>query len=233
MNLTLQNCTEFVHSNGPEAVREAVKELYRTEDAAKIALSEKVKAYFASKDERYKRIVEQIEKVQEQRQAVEAEKGKYDRSLVEATIRGDGETVEAVQKELERCASAIAAYDAQIEVFKAYELRGDEAIAAEIARDHTALLDLIEGNKAIREAMFQITEEIKRAWASAIYNPDVKRVTGYREPWMDDFDRVQKDQQKAPATVGAMLDAAAAVDAKTAAARQQGAAAPRAVFPGH
>ena len=229
MNLTLENCTEFVRSNGPEAVREAVRETYAAETEAKEALRAKCAAYFDGKKQRFQRIVEQIEKVQEQRRAVEAEKGQHDRCMVEATILGDGETVEAVQKELERCASAIAAYDAQVVMFKGYELRGDPALFAELEEDRAALRDLIEGNKAIRKAMFQITEEIKNAWASAVYKHKselevITRPSDYREPWEIQADRVRDDQRKTPETVGAKLDAAA---------RQQGAAAPRAVFPGH
>ena len=234
MELTIQNCVEFVRNSTPEAVREAVRETYAAETEAKEALRAKCAAYFDGKKQRFQRIEAQVEKIQEQRQAVEAEKARHDRGMVEATISGDDVTITAIQKELERCASALSSFTAQIEMFQGYEITGDPALYAEIAQDHAALQELISANAQIRDALFAETEKNKNAWARAVYNPDTygHGITGYREPWMADFDRVQEDQQKAPETVGAKLDAAAA-DAKTAAARQQGAAAPRAVFPGH
>ena len=232
MNLTLDNCVEFVRSSTPEAVKAAVQEMNHAEEAQKSALSQKCAAYFASKEQRYQRIVDQIRKAQGQREAVEAEKATHNQALVNATLSGDDETVTAIQQELERCESALASFTAQIEMFRAYQLDGDPELSAEIERDRAALKTLIDGNKAIREAVFQVTEEIKRAWASAVYDPDAKGVAlpwNHREPWEIKADRVRDDQREKPVVVGAKLDAASA-DAKTAAARQQGATAPRAVF---
>ena len=232
MILSLENCADFVRSSTPEAVKAAVSELYQAEDAAKEALRQKVAAYFETREQRYQRIVAQIASVEEQRQAVEAEKAQHSRALVEATVNGDSALIHQIQGEMERVESRLASFGAQLEAFRSYELRGDETIAAEIAQDRAALDELISVNSQIRDAMYQITEQIKNAWARAVYNPDTygKGVTGYRESWMDAVDRVQNDQKKAPQTVGQRLNAKAEADKKAEATRQRSAAAPGVVF---
>lgn len=235
MNLTIENCAGFVRSSTPETVKEAVRELYQAEDAAKAALREKCAAYFASKDERYKRIVEQIASVDAQRQAVEAEKAQHSKALVEATLSGDSTTIQRVQGELARCEAEIASFNGQTEMYTAYELTGDPALYAEIVQDHAALLELISVNSQIRDAMYQITEQIKNAWASAVYPENRKAwVSGnFREPWQADVEKVQADQQETPETVGARLNTKAAADKAAAAEQQRRASIPSVVFPGH
>ena len=208
MNLTLENCADFVLSSTPEDIREAVKEMGREEDAAKQALQQKCTDYFGLKDQQYQRIVDQIEKVQAQREAVEKEKARHERAMVEATLSGNDEVIAAIQKELERCASALASFTAQIEMFRDYEIKGDPALFAEIEMDSAALYELISTNKQIKEAMYAVTEEIKNAWRVAIYDMDnVQFVSNdYKEPWNTQLERVQKDKLKAPETVGAKID---------------------------
>lgn len=207
MELTLENCVEFVRSSTPEAVKEAVLEMNRAEEARKSALGQKCAAYFASKDERLKRIVDQLENISEQRQAVEAEKARHNQALVNATLARDAGTVAAIQGKLSGCESDLASFTAQIEMFRAYELRGDPALFQEIAQDHAALLELIEANKAIRTAMDEAAQEIAYAWKTAV----VFNSGNWREPWQDQIDRVQKDQRKTPETVGAKLEKKARV----------------------
>ncbi len=236
MNLTLENCADFVRSSMPEAVREEVRALYMAETEAKEALWQKVAAYFAGKDQYFQRIVGQIEKVRELRQDVEAEKAQHSRALVEATLSGDSVVIQRVQGELARCEAERASLNGQIEMFTAYELTGDPALYEEITQDHCALLDLISSNSAIRDAMYTETEKIKSSWACAVYNPDTygKWVSGnYREPWQSDFEKVQVDQQTTPETVGTKLNAKTAAAPTAAAAettRQRSTAAPGAVF---
>lgn len=214
MKLSLENCADFVRSSTPDAVRDAVSELYQAEDAGKAALRQKVAAYFAGKDQRFQRIVGQIEKVQQQRDAVEAEKARHSRALVEATLSGDSAVIQRVQGELARCEAELASLNGQIEMFTAYEVTGDPALYAEISEDHAGLLDLISSNAQIRGAMYTETEKLRNAWASAVYPENRKMwVSGdFKEPWMSDFEKVQKDQRKAPETVGAKLDAKASAD---------------------
>ena len=235
MSLTLENCADFVRGNSPKTVKAAVRELYQAEDAGKAALREKCTAYFASKDERYKRIVEQIASVDAQRQAVEAEKAQHSRALVEATVNGDSALILQIQGKMERVESQLASFSAQIEAYRSYELTGDPGLYAEITQDHAALLELISAHSQIRDAMFQVTEQIKSAWASAVYPENRKAwVSGnFREPWMGDFEKVQADQQKTPETVGAKLNAKAAAEKAAEAERQRRESIPGVVFPGH
>ena len=232
MKLSLENCADFARSSTPEAVRDAVSELYRAETEAKEALRQKVAAYFTGKDQRFQRIVGQIEKVQQQRDAVEAEKARHSRALVEATLSDDSAVIQRVQGELAKCEAELASCNSQVEMFTAYELTGDPALYAEISEDHAGLLDLISSNAQIRDAMYTETEKLRSAWASAVYPENRKMwVSGdFKEPWQSDFEKVQADQQKTPETVGEKFNAKAAADKKAEATRQRSAAVPGAVF---